>query len=163
MPLDAKELRELLLTLNETDISEFTLKADDFELTVKRGTPSVPSGVGVPMEGVPAPIAAPVPAVAPATAPPPAVAAPPLLEKKYVDLTSPIVGTFYRSPSPDDPPFVEVGSRVQKGETVCIIEAMKIMNELEAELAGEVMEILVQNGQPVEYGQVLMRINPASS
>jgi acetyl-CoA carboxylase biotin carboxyl carrier protein len=163
VPLDAKELRELLLTLNETDISEFTLKADDFELTVKRGTPSVPSGVGVPMEGVPAPIAAPVPAVAPATAPPPAVAAPPLLEKKYVDLTSPIVGTFYRSPSPDDPPFVEVGSRVQKGETVCIIEAMKIMNELEAELAGEVMEILVQNGQPVEYGQVLMRINPASS
>jgi acetyl-CoA carboxylase biotin carboxyl carrier protein len=163
VPLDAKELRELLLTLNETDISEFILKADDFELTVKRGTPSVPSGVGVPMEGVPAPIAAPVPAVAPATAPPPAVAAPPLLEKKYVDLTSPIVGTFYRSPSPDDPPFVEVGSRVQKGETVCIIEAMKIMNELEAELAGEVMEILVQNGQPVEYGQVLMRINPASS
>jgi acetyl-CoA carboxylase biotin carboxyl carrier protein len=163
VPLDAKELRELLLTLNETDISEFILKADDFELTVKRGSPSVPSAVGVPTEVLPAPIVAPAPAVPPTTAPPPAVAVPPPVEKKYVDLTSPIVGTFYHSPSPDDPPFVEVGDRVQKGQTVCIIEAMKIMNELEAELAGEIMEIVVQNGQPVEYGQVLMRIKPASS
>jgi acetyl-CoA carboxylase biotin carboxyl carrier protein len=71
-----------------------------------------------------------------------------------------MVGTFYRSPAPDDPPFVEVGDRIRKGQTVCIIEAMKLMNDLEAEVAGEVVEILVQNGEPVEYGQLLMRVNP---
>jgi acetyl-CoA carboxylase biotin carboxyl carrier protein len=72
-----------------------------------------------------------------------------------------MVGTFYRSPSPGDPPFVEVGSRITAGQPICILEAMKLMNELEAELAGEVVEILLENGTPVEFGQVLMRIKPA--
>jgi acetyl-CoA carboxylase biotin carboxyl carrier protein len=71
-----------------------------------------------------------------------------------------MVGTFYRSPGPDDAPFVEVGDRIRTGQTVCIIEAMKLMNEIEAEVSGQVMEILVMNGDPVEYGQPLMRINP---
>jgi acetyl-CoA carboxylase biotin carboxyl carrier protein len=71
-----------------------------------------------------------------------------------------MVGTFYRAPAPDEPPFVDVGDRIRIGQTVCIIEAMKLMNELEAEVAGEIVEILVSNGQPVEYGQVLMRVNP---
>jgi acetyl-CoA carboxylase biotin carboxyl carrier protein len=70
-----------------------------------------------------------------------------------------MVGTFYRSPAPDEPPFVDVGDRIRKGQTVCIIEAMKLMNELEAEVSGEIVEILVQNGEPVEYGQLLMRVN----
>jgi acetyl-CoA carboxylase biotin carboxyl carrier protein len=73
-----------------------------------------------------------------------------------------MVGTFYRSPAPDEPCFVEVGDRVRRGQTLCIIEAMKLMNELEAELAGEIVEILVENGEPIEYGQTLMRINPGS-
>jgi acetyl-CoA carboxylase biotin carboxyl carrier protein len=72
-----------------------------------------------------------------------------------------MVGTFYRSSAPGEPPFVEVGSRIQAGQTVCILEAMKLMNELEAEAAGEVVEILVENGTPVEFGQVLMRVRPA--
>jgi acetyl-CoA carboxylase biotin carboxyl carrier protein len=72
-----------------------------------------------------------------------------------------MVGTFYRAPSPEDPPFVEIGSRISAGQAVCILEAMKLMNELETELSGEVVEILVENGTPVEFGQVLMRIKPA--
>lgn len=72
-----------------------------------------------------------------------------------------MVGTFYRSPAPDEPPFVEVGDRIRADQTVCIIEAMKLMNEIEAEVSGEVIEILVENGKPVEYGQPLMRIHPS--
>jgi len=72
---------------------------------------------------------------------------------------SPMVGTFYRAPAPDAPPYVEVGDRVEKGQTLCILEAMKLMNELEAEVAGEIREICVQNAEPVEYGQVLFRID----
>ena len=77
-----------------------------------------------------------------------------------LEITAPMVATFYRSPSPDDPPFVELGSRIGVGQPVCILEAMKLMNELESELAGEVVEILVENGTPVEYGQVLLRLRP---
>ena len=71
-----------------------------------------------------------------------------------------MVGTFYRAPAPDEPPFVDIGDRIRTGQTVCIIEAMKLMNELEAEVSGQVAEILVENGEPVEYGQVLMRVEP---
>jgi acetyl-CoA carboxylase biotin carboxyl carrier protein len=88
--------------------------------------------------------------------PPPAAAA----RADLVDVTAPMVGTFYRAPSPGDPPFVEIGSRISPGQPVCILEAMKLMNELEAEVGGEVLEILVENGTPVEFGQVLMRVKP---
>ncbi|MGE5659297.1 MAG: acetyl-CoA carboxylase biotin carboxyl carrier protein [Actinomycetota bacterium] len=94
-----------------------------------------------------------------ATATPPS-GGPGATDAKWVSVPSPMVGTFYRAPGPDEPSFVEVGDRVRIGQTVCIIEAMKLMNELEAEVSGQVMEILVQNGEPVEYGQTLMRINP---
>ncbi|MER3432929.1 MAG: acetyl-CoA carboxylase, biotin carboxyl carrier protein [Leptolyngbya sp. ERB_1_1] len=155
MPLDLTELRELLTALNQTDISELTLKADDFELTVRRGsrveTPPI----------APSPI--PTPTIAPPPEPvkPETPIAPPVNDRKLVDVVSPIVGTFYRSPSPDEPPFVDVGTRIQKGQVVCIIEAMKVMNEIEAEVSGEIVEVLAHNGQPVEYGQPLMRVNPA--
>ncbi len=116
-------------------------------------------------------VAQPVPAPAQATAPAPTSspqqvpAAEPAAEapaaNNWVDVTSPMVGTFYRAPSPEAPPFAEVGSRIQPGDTLCIIEAMKLMNEFEAELEGTVREVLVQNGEPVEYGQVLFRVEPA--
>jgi len=79
----------------------------------------------------------------------------------WVDVTSPMVGTFYRSPSPEAPAFVEPGTRITRGDPLCIIEAMKLMNELEAEVEGTVREVMVQNGEPVEYGQVLFRVEPA--
>jgi acetyl-CoA carboxylase biotin carboxyl carrier protein len=82
------------------------------------------------------------------------------LEQKLVEISSPMVGTFYRAPAPNEPPFVEVGDRVRAGQTVCIIEAMKLMNEIESEVSGQIIEILVPNGEPIEYGQSLMRINP---
>jgi acetyl-CoA carboxylase biotin carboxyl carrier protein len=155
VPLDANQLREILLTLNATDISELTLKDGDYELAIRRGPQSVPS-VAMPVavtSASAAPIVAETPVIANTT--------PPTPESKWVDVTSPIVGTFYASPAPDEPAFVQIGDRIQKTQTVCIIEAMKIMNEIEAEVAGELVEILVQNGQPVEFGQPLMRVKPA--
>ena len=162
MPLDLSELRELLTALNQTDIAELTLKSEDFELTVRRGIRGDMVQPGAPsmMPGQPNPPAiAPMPQGSPPP-PPPEPMMPPLVDRRLLEIVSPIVGTFYRSPSPDEPPFVEIGTRIQKSQVVCIIEAMKVMNELEAEVAGEVVEILVQNGEPVEYGQVLMRVNP---
>jgi len=109
-----------------------------------------------------------VPAAAPAAAPSAAAAAPSggapapaAAASNLVEIKSPMVGTFYRSPAPEAPSYVEVGTRVGKGQTLCILEAMKLMNELESDVAGVVREICVDNGEPVEYGQVLFRIEPA--
>lgn len=105
-----------------------------------------------------APPAAPPVAAVPSAAPPPEEPEP---ESHLVEVTSPMVGTFYRSPAPDAPAYVEPGDRVQKGQTLCILEAMKLMNELEAEVSGSIREICVENGDPVEFGQVLFRIDPS--
>ena len=162
MSVDFQQLRELLLAIAETDINELTLKSDDFELTVKKG--SVISGSElvslVPnnqitqsanMASVPTQIA--IPNNVTETTPPPNPE-----QKNWAEITSPMVGTFYRAPAPEEPPFAEIGDRVSKGDTVCIIEAMKLMNDIDTEVAGEIMEILVENGEPVEFGQVLMRV-----
>ena len=165
MPLDFDELRELLLVLNQTDIAEVTLKQGDYELTVRKAVAAAAAGTAIaPMAMAAAPIA---PAAAPVTmatplepAAPPA-SPPPLNDPKLLEIKSPMVGTFYRAPAPGEPPFVQPGDRITSGQTVCIIEAMKLMNELEAEISGEVVEILVENAQPVEFDQVLMRVRPA--
>lgn len=178
MPLDLNELRELLAAIDQTEIAELTLKSADFELTVRRGTrvdgrlfAIDPNQAGQAIAAVssPAPPIAPPPpatlttelrAAEPPASAPTQSAPPPKNDRRLVEIISPMVGTFYRAPSPDEPPFVDAGDRVQVGQTVCIIEAMKLMNEIEAEVSGEIVEILVQNGQPVEYGQPLMRVNP---
>ncbi|GBF79556.1 acetyl-CoA carboxylase biotin carboxyl carrier protein [Aphanothece sacrum] len=160
MSINFNELRELLGAIAQTDIEEVTLKTDTFELKIRRGgnvTPSLPS------------IATPAPVVVTPTTPPPSVITatpvepptPSPVEKKWVAITSPMVGTFYRAPAPDEAAFVEVGDRIGNGQTVCIIEAMKLMNEIEAEVTGQIMEIVVANGEPVEYGQTLMWANPS--
>lgn len=163
MSIDFQELRELLAAIAQTDITELTLKSDDFELTVRKDRPA--PGLVVPPTAVPSlPVALTEVVVSPAPGPTPPVspapAAPPSNDKKYVEITSPMVGTFYRAPGPDEAPFVAVGDRIRNGQTVCIIEAMKLMNEIEAEVTGTITEILVENAQPVEYGQVLMRVSP---
>jgi len=165
MAIDFNELRELLAAIATTDIAELTLKSADFELTVRKGIRVMPTG-DLPISatgGVAAPTVqaaiAPVPSPT-HEAPAPATVAPTGADKKWVDVKSPMVGTFYRSPAPDEPPFVAVGDRIRADQTVCIIEAMKLMNEIEAEVSGQIMEIMVQNGEPVEYGQTLMRVNP---
>ncbi len=175
MTLDLNQLRELLTAIAQNDIAELTLKSDDFELSVRKGSSTTPSisttsGNTTPVEAlglleVPSGVAMPTQsarvsentAMEISTAP---AAAPPATDPKWEEVVSPMVGTFYHAPAPDEAPFVEVGDRVSKGQTLCIIEAMKLMNEIEAELSGQVMEILMNNGEPVEYGQPLMRINP---
>lgn len=160
MDLDFSELRQLVAALDQTDIAELTLKNPQFELTLRKATaPSqavVVASESTAASTVMQPMAAPA-----ATAPPAAVeAAPPpaASTSDLYEITSPMVGTFYRSPAPDEPPFVDTGDRIKVGQPVCIIEAMKLMNELEAEVSGEIVEILVQNAEPVEFGQPLMRV-----
>jgi acetyl-CoA carboxylase biotin carboxyl carrier protein len=161
MQLTYEQLQQLLALLGESDIQELKLEGDDFRLEVRRNLPAA----AAPMALLQAPLqaAAPLPApVAPAatgapSAPPPAA---PAVRGDLLAITAPMVGTFYRSPAPGEAPFVELGSRISSGQPICILEAMKLMNELEAEVSGEVMEILVENGTPVEFGQVLMRIKP---
>jgi acetyl-CoA carboxylase biotin carboxyl carrier protein len=157
MQFDHQQLHDLLEQLSKSDIQEFRLEAGDLRLEVRRNLPAVVSAAAAP---VAAPVAAaplPVPAV-PSAPPPPATAA---SRSDLQPITAPMVGTFYRSPAPGEPAFVDLGTRIRAGQTVCILEAMKLMNELEAEVAGEVVEILVENGTPVEFGQVLMRIRPS--
>lgn len=169
MSLNLTELRELLEAINQMDIAELTLKSDDFELTVRRGMrvdEQVLMTSRLPLPETFAISPPPVPPVAPSSGAKPPLEStpatpsppPPSNERRWVEILSPMVGTFYRAPAPDEPPFVNVGERVRVGQTVCIIEAMKLMNEIEAEVAGEILEILVQNGEPVEYNQPLMRV-----
>ncbi len=170
--MDVKEIRKLLEGLAATDVREFTYDTGDYKLSVKRGEDRGPATVTftppqaaqqgassgnqqAAQSGQQAPPQAPPAAAAPQSAAPEA-AGPQLLE-----VLAPIVGTFYGSPSPEAPPFVKVGDRVSAGTVLCIIEAMKLMNEIEAETAGIVREVSVGNGDPVEYGQVLFRIEPA--
>jgi acetyl-CoA carboxylase biotin carboxyl carrier protein len=142
-----EQLRELITTLDRTDITEFSLESEAWKLNIRK------SDRGQVVTAVSAPTVLPTVPEPPALTPEPAVA-----NKKTVDIISPMVGTFYRAPAPDEPPFVEVGDTVQRGDTVCIVEAMKTMNTVEADTGGRIVEILVQNGQPVEFHQVLMRV-----
>lgn len=167
MTLDFNEIRQLLVTIAQTDIAEVTLKNNEFELTVRKAisfsnnAQAIVSGVvsaGVTHLGTTSPEMV-INKVVDNSIIQPAVSPSPI-NQKLVDVLSPMVGTFYRAPAPGESPFVEVGDRVKSSQSVCIIEAMKLMNEIEAEVSGQVMEILVQNGEPVEYGQPLMRINP---
>ncbi len=177
MPLDFNQLRELLAAIAQTDIAELTLKSADFELTVRKGIRTMPtsepslggsssiaaSSVGIPTDSVAVPtVPLPVPEVVAREIAAVPTAASSTVDPKWEEVKSPMVGTFYRSPAPDESPFVEVGDRIRTGQTVCIIEAMKLMNEIEAEVSGQIVEILVENGEPVEYGQPLMRVNPGS-
>jgi acetyl-CoA carboxylase biotin carboxyl carrier protein len=162
--MEVKDIRRLLDILANTDVSELTLETGEYKLTVRRG----PNAAGA---GYPAPAAQAAPQVAQAhpaapAATPADVAAPaaseaPAESKAHLsEVTAPIVGTFYAAPSPDVDDYVKVGDRVERGAVLCIIEAMKLMNEIEAETAGTIAEILVRNEEPVEYGQVLFRIDP---
>ncbi|MGD0183375.1 MAG: acetyl-CoA carboxylase biotin carboxyl carrier protein [Terriglobales bacterium] len=162
--MNQKELKELIEFLIEKDIAEFELERGDVKVRIKRGVEHVaqaPSAVpqfAVHVAPTPAgevssaPAAPVVPAQSAAPAPSP--------EAGLHTVHSPIVGTFYECPSPGSPPFVKVGDTVEIGQILCIVEAMKLMNEIEADVAGEIMKKLVANGQPIEYGQELFVIRP---
>ncbi len=163
MSINFQELRELLGAIAQTDITELILKGDEFELTVRKSseppTRSIASVSSVAVDKPPTPPSGSTSQIVLPELTPSASNSPPE-SKNWVEIASPMVGTFYRASAPDEEPFVNVGDRIVKGDTVCIIEAMKLMNEIEGEISGQVMEIMVQNGEPVEFGQVLMRIKP---
>ncbi len=159
MEFSLEQLRELVTILNKTDITELTLESGDLRLSIRKSENRVVTNV---IQAQPNVVSTPavtaIDNTASNTITHTATIADSLPTKKLIDITSPMVGTFYRSPGPDESPFVEIGDSVKKGSTVCIIEAMKLMNEIESESTGKIVEILVENTQPVEYGQVLMRV-----
>ena len=158
--MDSKEIRELIEFVSRSNFSTFELERNGFRIKLVKddvaGPPSAQTVVAAPSPAV-APAAA-TPSVAGSQEPPPAAA---LVEEELYALNSPIVGTFYSAPSPDAANFVDVGAQVQKGQVLCIVEAMKVMNEIESEIDGEVVEVLLENGQPVEFGEVMFRLRPA--
>src|SRR5579864_2026549 len=166
--MNQKELRELIEFIIEKDIAEFELERGDLKVRIRRA--AAPQAAPATAQVAPVALLAPVvgPAVQPAAthaAAGPASATPsrPPAEAEEAGLhtiQSPIVGTFYESPSPGSPPFVKAGDVVENGQVLCIIEAMKLMNEIEADVSGEIVKRLVNNGQPVEYAQGLFSIRP---
>ena len=156
--MDIKDLKTLIKMVTETDITEFEMENSEEKVLIKRGKNQEVIHVAAPQNYVTqAPMAA-APAVAAAPAAAPAVPAKPAANEKYETVSSPIVGTFYQSPSPDSPPYVQVGSVIEKGQTLCIVEAMKLMNEIEAEFRCKVVEILKENAKPVEFGDPLFLV-----
>jgi acetyl-CoA carboxylase biotin carboxyl carrier protein len=154
--MDIKDLKSLIKLVTETDINEFEMESADEKIVIRRGKSQEIVHVSAPPTYMTA---------APAPAAPVAVAAAPVAEvakvavsDKYETVTSPIVGTFYRAPSPDSDPYVQVGSVIEKGQVFCIVEAMKLMNEIEAEFKCKVIEILKENAQPVEFGEPLFLV-----
>ena len=163
--MNQKELKELIEFLIEKDIAEFELERGDVKVKIRRAgehtivhSHAEPRYYAVPPAPSPAPVApAPPPASSAAAPPVPAAPAP---EEGLQPVKSPIVGTFYEAPSPGAPPFVKVGDTVEVGQVLCIVEAMKLLNEIESDAAGEIVKKLATNGQPIEYGQELFVIRP---
>ncbi|MCS7172912.1 MAG: acetyl-CoA carboxylase biotin carboxyl carrier protein [Armatimonadetes bacterium] len=143
--LNVEEIRELVRIVSEADIAELEIETGSLRVAIRKG------------RGNSAP---PPPPTVSSQTHSPAETTPELPTPRWIPVTAPMVGTFYRAPAPDAPPFVNEGDRVTAGQTVCLIEAMKMFNEIPAEVAGRVMRILVENGTPVEYGQPLMLIEP---
>jgi acetyl-CoA carboxylase biotin carboxyl carrier protein len=157
--LDLKELKEILQILEEKEIAEFELEEEGLKLRIRKAAAvSSNHAAGV---ALPSPVlAAASPAAAPASAAAPAPAPAVHEDNDLAVVRSPMVGTFFRAPDPNSPPFVNTGDRVKVGQVLCIIEAMKLMNEIEAEVAGEIAKVHHENGQPVQYGEALFSIRP---
>jgi acetyl-CoA carboxylase biotin carboxyl carrier protein len=167
--IDIRKLKELVRLMVENDLTEINLQDQQETVAVKRGGPGGPAGVPVYQAVAPAvssaPVSIPAPSAAPGAAPsaptPAAKAAEAASDAGLVAITSPMVGTFYSAPNPDTPAFVKVGSSVGPDTTVCLIEAMKVFNEIKAERSGTIERVLVQNGQAVEYGQKMYLVRPS--
>jgi len=166
-----KEIQELIKLVAKTELSEFKIKNGEFQLHIRgKGFPITVREGGVPMVAAPPAPAAGYSSPAPASsAPPPPTngapasqpAAPAEDTSKYVEVKSPMIGTFYRSASPDKPAYAKVGDQIKVGDTVCIVEAMKLFNEIESEVSGKIVKVMVEDAQPVEYDQVLFLVDPA--
>jgi acetyl-CoA carboxylase biotin carboxyl carrier protein len=148
-PMKAKEIQDLINFISETGLEEVNIETEQLKLKVKRSSPSHVTTVAAPALAAAAPASAPV-----AAAPAPAVS-------NLLKVKSPMIGTFYRSSNPETPSFVNVGDMVKKGQVVCIIEAMKLFNEIESDVSGKIVEVLVDNANPVEFDQPLFIVDPS--
>jgi len=158
--MDLKEIQNLIKFVAKSGTSEVKLETDDFKITIKTG----PTGNTTVQQLVAAPIVQGPTASAPlevAQTQPVSAAAPVVVDSKYITIKSPIIGTFYRRPSPDKPLFVEVGHSISEGDVLCVIEAMKLFNEIESEITGTIVKILVDDSSPVEFDQPLFLVDPS--
>mgnify|MGYP001792339386 CR=1 FL=1 len=162
--MKTKEIRDLIDFISQSGLNEVKIETEELKLSIKRdpevktqvvessvvSTPTIQASTAPP---APAPASTPAPAVESAPAP--------AGDDKYVQIKSPMIGTFYRSANPDSPAFVNVGDKVEKGQTVCIVEAMKLFNEIESEVSGTIVKVIAENASPVEYDQVLFLVDPS--
>jgi acetyl-CoA carboxylase biotin carboxyl carrier protein len=156
--MDFKQIQELIKIINKSNIGEISIEENEFKIMIKQKEDNIQTVVAA----APAPIYAPVPAPVAASSAGPAVAAPAAPKAdNLITIKSPMIGTFYRKSSPDKPNFVEVGDEVTPGKTVCIIEAMKLFNEIESEVSGKIVKVLADDASPVEYDQPLFLVEPA--
>jgi acetyl-CoA carboxylase biotin carboxyl carrier protein len=161
--LDLKQIKQIIDLMKRSELSEFEFEEDGFKIKIKRGSGGQPIFTSAPLASQTFPAAGPVQTGSPATPPLATPSSGPTAaidEAGFAYVKSPMVGTFYRSPSPENPVFVDVNAKVEEKTVVCIIEAMKIMNEIECEVSGTIREICVTDAHPVEFGQPLFRIDP---
>lgn len=161
--MKTKEIRDLIDFISKSGLNEVSIETEELKIAIKRDAET-----RVVERSAPAPAPAASAPATPASAPAPAADAPKAeapaaspSESNYVEVKSPMIGTFYRSANPDSPAFVSVGDKIEKGQTVCIIEAMKLFNEIETEVSGTIVKVMVENASPVEYDQVLFLVDPS--
>ena len=155
--MDIKQIQDLIKFVAKSGVNEVSIEQEDFKITIKANQEPTYVTANIPSS---APIAAAAPAVTNPVAETPSANAPAEDTSKYLTIKSPMIGTFYRSASPDKPSFVNVGDEVKAGDVVCIVEAMKLFNEIESEISGKIVKVLVDNAQPVEYDQPLYLVDP---
>lgn len=151
--MNPKEIKNMIDFISKSGLAEVNIETEAFKIQVKRNTEG--TVIATPVAQAPVAIAAPVAAA------PVAEAAPAVETNNYVEVKSPMIGTFYRSPTPNDPLFVSVGDRINVGDKVCIVEAMKLFNEIESEVSGTIVQVLVENASPIEYDQPLFLVDPS--
>jgi len=157
--MELKDIQNLIKFVAKSGANEVKLEMEDIKITIRTGTGKTETTIlhQTPMAAIPPVVQSPEPVEPAVNAAPPASDE----DSKYVVIKSPIIGTFYRKPSPDKPLFVEVGSSINEGDTVCIIEAMKLFNEIESEVSGKIVKVLVDDGTPVEFDQPLFLVDPS--
>jgi len=158
--MDIKEIQNLIKFVAKSGANEVKLEMDDVKITIRTGSENETTIVQqVPMQA--APVMQQQVSAQPAAAPVQETAAPATEDSKYITIKSPIIGTFYRKPSPDKPVFVEVGTDIKEGDVLCVIEAMKLFNEIESEISGKIVKVLVDDASPVEFDQPLFLVDPS--
>ncbi|MGA9271706.1 MAG: acetyl-CoA carboxylase biotin carboxyl carrier protein [Lutimonas sp.] len=161
--MDLKEIQNLIRFVAKSGASEVKLETGDVKITIRTGSDKAETTIIQQPQQIAAPAPAPAETPAPAAPAPEAAAASEQADdsSKYIEIKSPIIGTLYRKPSPDKPPFVKVGDTISAGDTVCVIEAMKLFNEVESEVSGKIVKVLIEDSSPVEFDQPLFLVDPS--